>query len=321
MSTPRRPRGQAGATLVLVLGLMLFLGILVPAIIGLVALGPRVTKPVREDRRELYAASSAIDAAVELGRQRPDVAVPGGPCPDQVLEIDALEVTVACQQHAFPDDGCLYLDRFVTYTAEVREPGEPAVIARTSAEVVYRFHLDSDPTVEVRQWNPDAAGAVPTTELPACSTVSTPTTTPSTTTTASTTTTTASTTTIAPTTTVAPSSAIYTAWLAPTTSTSGGDWRAEVPMDVTRDLGTPIEGAQVTIAVEYRANGSSTWVRDADVLGTATATGSVTFHSPKYKRAGANRVVQVRFTTVTASSVGLTWQPAAHPLSVEIDAP
>jgi len=321
VSTGRHPRGQAGASLVLVLALILFLGILVPAILGLVALGPRITKPVRDDRRELYAASSAIDAAVELGRMNPDVAVPGGPCPEQVLQIDSLEVTVACQQHAFPDDGCLYLDRFVTYTAEVREPGQAAVIARTSAEIAYRFHLDSDPTVEVRQWNPDASGAVPTTELPDCSTVSTTTTSTTTTSTTSTTTTTASTTTIAPTTTAPPSTAIYTRWLAPTTTTSGGNWQAEVPMEVTRDLGAPIEGAQVKIAVEYLVNGSAVWQRDADVLGTATVTGSITFHSPMYRRTGNNRIVQVRFTTVEASSDGLVWQPAANPLSVTISGP
>ena len=317
-----RRRGQAGASLALVLAFMVFLGLFVPAVLGLVALGPRITKPVEDDRRELYAASSAIDAAVELGRTNPDVAVPGGPCPTQVLEIDELEVTVSCSQHAFPDNGCLYLDRFATYEAEVREPGDATVIARTSAEVVYRFHLNSPPTVEVRQWNPDAVDAVPTTALPDCSTVSTTTTSTSTTSTTSTTTTTASTTTIAPTTTVAPSTAIYTAWVpGASTATSGSDWRADVPMDVTRGVGVPLDNAQVRVAVEYLVNGSTTWVRDADILGLSTATGSVTFHSQGYRRSGNNRVVQVRFTVIDATFPGLVWQSAANPLSVTVAAP
>ncbi|MDQ2677122.1 MAG: hypothetical protein M3Y51_00150 [Actinomycetota bacterium] len=317
----RRRTGQRGASLVLVLALMVFLGLIVPAILGLVALGPRITRPVVEDRRELYAASSAIDAAVELGRSNPDVAVPGGPCPTQTLEIDSLEVTVTCSQHAFPDDGCLYLDRFATYEAEVREPGDTAVIARTSAEVVYRFHLDSPPTVEVRQWNPDAVDAVPTTALPDCSTVSTTTASTTTTSTASTTTTTASTTTIAPTTTVNPGAALFTRWLVPSTSTSGNDWRANAPMDVTRSVAVPVDDAQVTVAVEYLVNGSTTWVRDADILGESTPTGSVTFHSSPYRRSGNNRIVQVRFTVLQATFLGLVWQSAANPLTVTVTAP
>jgi Tfp pilus assembly protein PilX len=64
-------RDQSGASLVLVLAVVAFLAVLVPAILGLVALGPRITKPVVDDRRELYAASSAIDAAIELGRRTP----------------------------------------------------------------------------------------------------------------------------------------------------------------------------------------------------------------------------------------------------------
>jgi hypothetical protein len=321
------PRNQSGASLVLVLAVVGFLGVLVPAILGMVALGPRITKPVLDDRRELYAASSAIDAAVELGRTNADVAVPGGPCPTQVLDIDGLQVTVACQQHAFPDDGCLYLDRFVTYTAEVRKPGDAAVLARTGAEVVYRFHLDSDPTVEIRQWDPNATGPVPTTTLPRCTTASTTTTSTTTTTTAPTTTTTASTTTIPPTTTVAPSTAVYAKWLAPTADTHGTDWRAVGPMDVTGEGGVPAANVDVRVAVEYQFAGSTTWVRDADVLGTTTATGSVTFHSPYYnakapkKDTDPKKVAAVRFTTVAVTSPGLTWQSAANPLTITVNAP
>ncbi len=308
----RARRGQSGASLVLVLAVVAFLALLVPAVLGMVALGPRITKPVLEDRRELYAASSAIDAAVELGRTNADVAVPGGPCPTQVLDIDGLQVTVTCERHSFPDNGCLYLDRFARYTAEVTEPGETEVLARTSTEVVYRFHLDSDPTVEVRQWDPDATGPVPTTALPACSTASTTTTSTTTTTTEPTTTTTASTTTVPPTTTVAPSTAIYAHWLTPgTEARNGNKWRAVGPMEVTRDGNVPVANAAVTIAVEYVQNGSPAWKRDADVLGVTNETGSVTFHSPEY----GNNVSAVRFTVISVTSPGLVWQSAANPVS------
>lgn len=309
----RAHRGQSGASLVLVLAVVAFLALLVPAVLGMVALGPRITKPVLEDRRELYAASSAIDAAVELGRSNPDIAVPGGPCPTQVLDIDGLRVTVTCDwDQNFPSNGCLYLDRFATYTAEVIEPGQSEVLARTSAEVVYRFHLDSDPTVEIRQWDPDATGPVTTTPLPECSTASTTTTSTTTTTTVPTTTTTASTTTIPPTTTVAPSTAVYAKWLTPgTEARNGNKWRAVGPMEVMRDGNVPVANASVVVAVEYVQNGSPAWKRDPDVLGVTNQTGSVTFHSPEY----GNNVSAVRFTVISVTSPGLVWQSAANPVA------
>ena len=58
-----------------------------PAVLGLALTGSKVTVPVVEDRKELYAASSAIDAAVQLGVEDADVGVPGGPCPESVTTI------------------------------------------------------------------------------------------------------------------------------------------------------------------------------------------------------------------------------------------
>ena len=320
MMTARR--GQRGASLLVVLALVSFLGVMVPAILGLVMLGPKVTRPVIEDRRELYAASSAIDAAVELGRSNPDVGVPGGPCPTQQIMVDSLEATVQCQQHAFPDDGCLYLDRFVNYTAAVRAPGDSAVLARAAAEVVYRFDLYGPPEVEIRQWTPDADGPVTTSPLPPCgpgvSTTTTSTLVPTTSTTSTTTTTTSTTTT-----TIAPTGSSRTRWTATATSTSGSDWKAEAAIEVTSSSGGPIEAASVTVRPEYLVNGSATWVAAADITGTTTAAGSNTFHSAAYRRTGNSRVTQVRFTVVAVTTPqGLAWDTVgSEPINVVVNAP
>lgn len=316
-----RDRGQTGASLVVVLSLIAFLGLMVPAVLALVTAGTEVTRPVVADRRELYAASSAIDAAVELGRSNPDVGVPGGPCPDQVLEIDALEVTVLCQQHAFPDDGCLYLDRFVNYTAEVRSPGDSAVMARTAAEVVYRFDIDGPPAVEVRQWTPNGDRPVSTLPLPPCQPGATTTTTtsvvppPSTTTT----TTTAPPTTTT-TTTAVPTGATRSRWTATARESQGNDWRAVATLEVVSTSGAPVDGATVTVRPEYRVSGSSTWVTAADIVGTTNATGASTFHSAYYRRTGGSRITEVRFTVAgVATPQGLPWDNlASEPLTVVV---
>jgi hypothetical protein len=230
-------------------------------------------------------------------------------------------VTVTCGQHAYPDNGCLFLDRFVTYTAEVRRSGAGEVIARTSAEVVYRFDLDGGPAVEVRQWDPDASGPVSTTSLPPCSTASSTTTSTTTTTTEPpTTTTTASTTTIPPTT-VVPGTAVRTEWQTPTKEQKGSNWMAVAPMKVTTDTGEPVDGALVKVAVEYQESNSPTWVRDADIVGDPTVTGSVTFHSKEYRRSGNPHVTHVRFTVVSVEVAGHVWDSAAFPLTVEVAGP
>jgi Tfp pilus assembly protein PilX len=315
-------RGQRGASLVVVLALVTFMALLVPAVLGLVSVGARVTGPVIDDRRELYAASSAIDAAVELGRTQPDVGVPGGPCPTQVLEIDALEVTVTCQQHAVPETGCLFLDRFVTYTAEVRRPGETEVLTRAAAEVAYRFDLDAPATVEIRQWRPDASGPVTTLPLPDC-TATTTTTTTSTLVPTSTTTSTTSTTTTSTTTTTVPVGDTRTRWTGTARPRSGSEWRAEATLEVTSATGAPVENATVVVQPEYLPSNSAVWVAASQITGTTTAAGTNTFHSAYYRRSGNPSVVQVRFTVVSvATPQGLPWNDAASaPVTVVVDRP
>lgn len=313
MHARRRARGQTGASLALVLALIAFLSLLVPAVLGLAFTGSRVTIPVKEDRRETYAASSAIDAAVALGRQNADVGVPGGPCPDQTLSIDGLDVTVHCSQHDPPADLCVYLDRFVTYTAEVRKPGDTAVIARSTAEVVFRFNLDGPPTPEIRQFTPELTGSVTTLPLPPC---------------AATTTSSTSTTT----TTTAPVAGSYAVWGVPSTDTQNGkdgkQWRAVGPLDVTDHTGAGLKDAQVTVTVKYQKEGDPlTWYDDTPITAVTTATGSVTFHSKWYSREqydkkGIKRVTQVIFTVQSVvTTQSYTWNSAAHPVTVTVTVP
>lgn len=164
-----RPRGQRGASLIIVMAFMILLATIVPALLGLASTGLAVTRPVVADRRELYAATSALEAAVQVGNIDPDVGVAGGPCPNTSTEVDGFAVDVECQAHPAPLDGCHYLDRFVTYTAEVRRSGQSEVLTRVATEVVYRFDVNGAPRTEVRQWNANAESAVPTTALPSCS--------------------------------------------------------------------------------------------------------------------------------------------------------
>lgn len=303
MHTTDHDRGQCGASLVLVLAVMAFLAAMVPAVLGLAFTGLRVTQPVLEDRAELYAASSAIDAATALGRHDADIGVPGGPCPSQALSIDGLDVIVGCSRYPLPEDGCHYVDRFVTYTAEVRRPGESEVLARSSAEVVFRFDPDGPPRVEVRQFTPDASGPVTTTPLPACAT----------TTTSSTTTTT---------TTPSPVVGSYAVWSPPSSeSQPANKWRAVGPLEVADHTGAAIEGADVTVGVEYQVKNDPVWHPDDAILGTTNATGSVTFHSKSYPKNGSARVEAVRFTVLGVAYEDLAFISAANPTAIEVARP
>lgn len=307
----RRARSQSGASLVLVLALVTFMGLLVPAILGLVSLGPRITKPVLDDRRELYAASSAIDAAVELGRTQPDVGVPGGPCPTQNLTIDSLDVTVQCQQHAYPDDGCLYLDRFVNYTAEVRRPGDATVLARAASEVVYRFDLYALPKVEIRQWTPNAGGPVTTLPLPPCDPIDPPPPPP-------------------PPPLAALAAPVWEPDVAATTNGENGNnrrWRGEATILVTATTGTPVDAAEVVVTPYYQLTTNGPWIQAANLTGTTTSSGTNTFHSAYYRTNGNNTVpphaVRVRFVVQQITTPGgLTWtaDPLA-PIAIEVAKP
>jgi hypothetical protein len=312
-------RGQRGASLILVLTLVAFLGIIVPALLGMALTGSRATEPVVEDRKELYAASSAIDAAVQLGVEDTDVGVPGGPCPESVTNIDGFEVTVTCEQHDQPDDGCRYLDRFVTFTAEARKISGGGVPGTMYADVVYRFSTSGDPTVEVRRWTSDGdvASTLSTTTLPSCG--ATTTTAPTTTTTSTTTTTTTTVpgpTTTTSTTTTAPAGSAFTLWEdVQSAERQGNRWRAEGTVLVTDQNGAPLNGARVAVQFRYRTTGSSTWVGAGSIAFDTTVTGRATVYSPEYRN--NQNVAEIEMTITALTEVGgRTWVSTAHPLTV-----
>lgn len=307
-----RRRGQQGASLVLVLGLIVFLALIVPAVLGLVTTGLTTTGPVREDRRALYAANSALDAAIQQGRVNDDVGRVGADCPQQTLEIDGLHVDVTCEYGTRWCD----LDRSVAYTAVVRDPGPPpTVLGTATADVVFRFSLDGAQPVEVRQWDSGAEAPATTTTLPPCDGIA-PTTT----------------TTVPPTSTTVPIVGSYARWtesvLAAPMGGNGSNWnrwRAEGEVAVADHAGVPLVDAEVTVQVQRSTNpgDGASWVADGVITGTTTATGTVTFHSPTYKPNGnsADSAISVRFTVVGVAAAGLTWNSSAHPVTVEVPHP
>ena len=140
-----RPRGQSGASLMLVLFIIGFLAIVVPAVLGLVFSGAATTAAVRSDRAQQYAASSALDAAIQYGRSTKWVGRVGTTCPTTTLLVDDLLATVTCTYSTGPYD----LDRTVSFVASVEGT------QRASASVVYRDGTagSGEPTVDVTTWN------------------------------------------------------------------------------------------------------------------------------------------------------------------------
>ena len=286
-----RVRTERGSSLVLVLVVILFLAAMLPAILGLVFTGSRVTQVEIRDRREVYAAMSALDAAVQLGRSEPDIGVPGGACPEQRLSIDGFEavVTPTCPPITAAAEWC-YADRFASYTIEVRSP-EGEVVATTTSEVVYRFDPDVPWTAEVRQVDPSASGPATTTTLPACpgGASAPPTTSTSTT---------------------VPQAGSYARWeTSPLTAVPlpGNKWRAEGTLGVSDQAGRPLAGVDVTIRVETRADAGD-WEGPELLTFPTNQTGSVTFHSAAFN----NPVKGIRFTVTAVAAPGLTWNSAAH---------
>lgn len=296
-----RRRDERGATLVLVLALIAFLAVVVPSVLGLVITGSRVSRPVLEDRRALYAATSALDAAVQQGRVNDDVGRAGAACPDQTLVVDGLEVTVGCEGGTRWCD----LDRTVAYTAVVRDPGPPSTVLGTAtADVVFRFSLDSEPAVEVRQWDSGAEAPATTTTLPPCGTEAAP---PDTTTTSTTSTT-------------VPVVGSYARWTtSPLTGVEmqGNKWRAEGEVAITDHEGVALVDAVVTVAVSTRTGPDQPWTPVEVLEGTTTATGTVTFHSATFNKP----VKGIQFTVTSVAAPGLAWNAAAHPTAASVERP
>jgi hypothetical protein len=281
MKMYRRPGDEQGASLVLVLALIGFLALLLPAILGLVSTGSRVTVPVTEDRRALYAANSALDAAVAQALQDPYMGRAGN-CPTQQLRIEEFDVSIGCQ----PVTRMCDLDRLVYYTATVSEQGGTLTRATAAAEVAYRYQPDLTQRTEVRRWNPDATAPITASTLPPCP-VGASTTTTSSTVPEQTTTTTipeATTTTTSTTTTTTPTS-VLAEWsvgqLAIELRGSGPnvEWLGFGEVRTLTGERQPIRDATVTVRIRVREDDGK-WKTRAEVTGVSNEVGSVTFHGP-----------------------------------------
>lgn len=301
-----RSRNQRGASLILVLALTAFLALLLPAILGLVATGSKLTVPVIENRREVYAASSALDAAIQLGRRNPDIGMPGGECPSQDITIDGFYVNVsaACPQRTGTQADWCHADRFVAYTAEVKDGLTGPTLTMATAEVAFRFDPRRSWRVEVRRWNPSASTPTTAASLPSCP--------------------------VTPPTVEDPptGSVISVAWVPPQSAEwlppNNKCWRGVGTVKAKDDKGDPVESAVVTFQEEYRIGTS--WVPVAGSTDVATiADGSATPHSRQYQ--GPNgcgnqpAADAVRLTITGVRATGFSWTPPATPLRTEIERP
>jgi hypothetical protein len=281
----------------IVLVLVAFLSILVPAFLSLAFTGSRATVPVVEDRRELYAANSALDAAIEQGRAD-WVGRVGTTCPEQTLDINGYDATVTCQSTTRWCD----LDRSLVYAAVVRDGAE--VVGRASAEVVFRFDPTGAPETEVRRWDPDAVAAPATSTTVPC---------------------TGSSSTTTSTTTSVPSAVLTAGWRVAelrAVEKNANQWRAEGPVEVLDSTGAPVAGATVRVRIE-RFDGT-VWHQVAPpITGETVETGLATFHSGYYRptfHQSQPWAERIRFIIESVTVPGATWTPGVV-LSPELLAP
>lgn len=309
----------------MVLAFIAVLSLLVPALLTLTGTGLHITRPVIEDRVEMYAATSALDAAIANGRVDPDIGAAGAPCPSRVLRVNGLDVTVECDNPPVPDDGCHTVDRFVVFRAEVRRPGSAEVLATVTNEVVYRFDPSGRPRTEVRQYSNNPAAPVTTVPIPSCrddvpppttttTTTMPPTTTTTTmppTTTSTTTTSTSTTTTTTPTTPVLIVGS-FTGEGEFTSTKNTNNWRAVGTALVVREDGSAVAGATVTIDVEHlyidKKSTPPTWHAKSSMTATTGPDGLVTFQTGQLSnKNNDNRIHAVRFTITQVTRTGHDW--------------
>lgn len=109
------PRSERGAALLLALGLTLFISVIVPPLLVRTSVGSRTSSTVIAERRALYAAASAADAAVQNGRVARWVGRYGLVCPTLTMTTDAVTATVTCSSSTRAGD----IDRTLTYASAV----------------------------------------------------------------------------------------------------------------------------------------------------------------------------------------------------------
>lgn len=324
---PTRHRGQAGASLLLVLGLIAFVSVVLPALLGMTVTGLRVTSPIVRDRAEVYAATSAIEGTIAMGRGDPTFGLAGGPCPGQVLAIGGFDVHVDCIAYPPPTDACERDDRFVVLTATVRQPDSADVLLTSSAEIAYRPRGGTLPAVEVRQFSSNVKGPVTllpasgcngviapptaTTTIPPTTTTTVPTTSTTTTMVPTTSTTTTTTTTPRTTTTTTPVRArgYYTEWGEPVVSRTTRTWTFTVTVRVTDETGAPVPNTQVMVTRTFRFKnyqGVEGWRNDGADTPNTNANGIATF-SRTFGITGNEDALTVKNTIDWARNYNQPW--------------
>lgn len=313
-----RRLSDRGATLLIVLALIAFVAAMLPATLGLAAVGSKATRPVLQDREALYAATSALDVAIQQGRTTDWVGrddITGVGCPTQSVTIEGTWIAVDCTTSTRRCD----LNRTVTYFARV--DGTADVLAAATVRYRYGEEPGDDARVEVLAWtNEDPEDLAPPTTVPCDGSAPAPTTTVAPTTTLAPTTTVGPTTTAAPTTTTTttttiPAAATLASLGTPTRHNNGNTWSASVLTTVRDDHGEPVVGATVQLRVRYRTPNSG-WATDPALLSGATGVaGTVNLQSKNYTSSGqpGNRVVEIEFEVVDVTKAGLTWSGSTWP--------
>ena len=280
-------RDQRGASLVVVLALIAFLAIMLPAILGIALTGSKVTQSAIDDRHAQYVANSALDAAIQQGRQD-WVGRPGTSCPEQTLEMEGLHASVTCEYTTRWCD----LDRSIVYSAVVTDPSAPSVqLVRANAAVVFKSDpLAAAPVPQVYRWDPDATAKLSTSTTVACPGGGPGPTVPPVTTTTSTTTTTTTTTTVP----VGP----MLVSLGPVTAQSG--WSAQGVITVQTASGAPVAGATVTVQIYSRTNGQANFpTTPSETRQFVTESTGTVVASPSGNFANGVRELRFQITAVT----------------------
>ena len=264
----------------IVLALVTFLFLLIPALLGLALTGSKLAPElVRVDRGEQYQAVSALDAAILQAQQAywmgSKDAAPGE-CPDQDIAVDdETTLTVECESQT----GANCYDRTITFWV-LESPDDDRANALASAVVMFGFREGVDPYVHVLSWSSERGHPVIPPQVEDCP----------------------------PPEELDPLAAVP-AWgtAEPVLSNGNTQWRLQAPLTVVDDdvPENVVAGAAVTVKVEIRRSGA--WERDTDLTGTTNAQGEWLVQSALYPTGGSAPVEAVRFSVEGVVSGDLGW--------------
>lgn len=139
----RKIRRERGAALVIVLGATIFGVLVITALLSFSFTGLKVSQSVARERSSSYAASSAIEAAIQQARHLTWIGGPGKPCPPTELTVRNATAVVTCTTTQSGGNRTLQL------TARVN--GVPRIIATV---VIHPSVGGAEPVADVVSWQP-----------------------------------------------------------------------------------------------------------------------------------------------------------------------